>query len=205
MGLLTKLLSLLGTVWSNKFLPLALLYGMLKRLGLIYPLIFLVLVVPSLLGTYAYLNSEGLHPWISVFATIGIQFGGQGIEVWNAFWSIQGASLAEGFIIFVGASASILRFLWYYYILNWIADNIEPTVSNFTKVFVGTLLLAMSTVIALLVDVYALPETGNLSGYTYVLSNPEIVLEPFQQFLGEASVEGADTLNKTINNSTVGG
>ena len=174
---------------------------MLKKLNLIYPLLFLVLVLPSLLGTYAYLASEGLHPLISVFATVGIQFGGQAIEVWNAFWGIQGASLAEGFVIFVGASASILRFLWYYYILNWFADNIEPTVSNFTKVFVGTLLLAMSTVIALLVDMYALPSAGNLSGYTYVLSNPEIVLEPFTEFLGEASAEGAEAVNQTINSS----
>ena len=178
---------------------------MLKKLNLIYPLLFLVLVLPSLLGTYAFLVSQEVHPLVSIFATVGIQFGGQAVEVWNAFWSIQGVSLVEGVVIFIGASAAILRFLWYYYILNWIADNIEPTVSNFTKAFVGTLLLAMATVIALLVDLYALPSGSHLPGYTYVLSNPEIVLDPFTQFFGEASAESAEALNKSFNNSTVGG
>ena len=205
MGLLSKLLGLLGTLWSNKFLPLALVYKLLDRLGLVYPLIFLVLVVPSLLGTYAYLNSQGLHPLISVFATIGIQFGGQAVEVWNAFWSMQGASLAEGAVIFFGASAAVLRLLWYFYIWNWFSDNAAPTVNNFYKHGIAVVMLLMSIVIALLVDVYALPSAGSLSGYTYVLSNPEIVLEPFQQFLGEASAEGADALNNTINNSSTGG
>jgi hypothetical protein len=199
------LLSLLGTLWSNKFLPLALLYGLLKRLNLVYPLIFLVLVVPSLLGTYAYLGSQGLHPLISVFATIGIQFGGQFIEVWNAFWSIQGASLGEGAVIFLGASAALLRLLWYFYIWNWFSDNAAPTVNNFYKHGIAVVMLLMSIVIALLVDVYALPETGSLSGYTYVLSNPEIVLEPFSQFLGEASAEGVEALNTSLNNSSLGG
>lgn len=170
-----------------------------------YPLIFVVLVVPSLLGTYAYLSSQGLHPLISVFATIGIQFGGQFIEVWNAFWSLQGASIVEGIVIFLGASASVLRLLWYFYIWNWFSDNAAPTVNNFYKHGIAVVMLLMSIVIALLVDVYALPETGSLSGYTYVLSNPEIVLEPFQQFLGEASAEAGDALNKTIDNSSVGG
>jgi len=205
LGLISKLVKAVAAAWSNKFLPFALLYGMLKKLNLVYPLLFLILVVPSLLGTYAYLVSEGVHPLISIFATVGIQFGGQAIEVWNAFWSIQGASLLEAGVIFFGASAAILRFLWYYYVLNWVADNIEPTVSNFTKVFVGTLLLAMATVIALLVDLYALPSGSHLSGYTYVLANPEIVLDPFTQWMGQASQTGVEGLNNSVNNSSVGG
>ena len=204
MGLISKLLSLLGTAWANKFLPFALMYGLMKRMGLVYPVLFLVLVLPSLLGTYAYLTSQRLHPLIAAFATIGIQFGGQGIEVWNAFWSLQGASLAESIVIFLGASAAVLRLLWFYYILNWVADNAEPTVSNFSKFAVGTVLLGMATVIALLVDVYALPETSQLSGYTYVLSNPEIVVDPLTQFLGQAP-EPSQALNNTTVNSTVGG
>jgi len=205
LGLISKLLKAVAAAWGNKFLPFALLYGMLKKLNLIYPLLFLVLVLPSLLGTYAFLVSQEVHPLVSLFATVGIQFGGQAIEVWNAFWSIQGVSLVEALVIFFGASAAVLRFLWYYYVLNWIADNIEPTVSNFTKVFVGTLLLAMATVIALLVDLYALPSGSHLPGYTYVLSNPEIVLDPFTQWAGQASTEAGQALNKSVNNSTVGG
>ena len=205
MGLISKLLSLLGTAWSNKFVPLYLVYGLMKKMKLVYPTLFLILVFPSLLGTYAYLTSQELHPLLALFATAGIQFGGQGIEVWNAFWSLQGATLVEGLVIAAGAATSILRMLWFYYILNWIADNAEPTVSNFSKFVVGTILLGMATGIALLVDVYALPETSHLSGYTYVLSNPEIVLDPLQQFLGQASVDTAHSLNSTVNNSTVGG
>lgn len=205
MGLLSKLLSLLGTAWSNKFVPFALLYGLMKRLGLVYPVIFLVLVFPSLVGTYLYLVSEGVHPVISVFATVGIQFGGQAIEVWNAFWRVQGASLAEAAVIFFGASASILRFLWYYYVLNWIADNMEPTVSNFSKFIVGTLILAMSTVIALILDVYVLTGGSHLSGYTYVLANPGIVLDPLSQFVVQAPADPTQALNRSLNNSTVGG
>jgi hypothetical protein len=195
----------LGTVWSKKFVPVALMYGLMKRMGLVYPVLFLVLVVPSLLGTYAYLTSQELHPLVAVFATIGIQFGGQAIEVWNAFWTLRGASWAEGVVIFLGASAAVLRLLWFYYILNWIADNAEPTVSNFSKFVVGTILLGMATGIALLVDVYALPETSHLSGYTYVLSNPEIVLDPLSQFLGGTAGEPGQALNNSTGNSSVRG
>jgi len=200
-GLISKLLSLLGAAWSNKLVPFYLIYGLMKRMGLIYPLWFLILVVPSLLGTYAYLTSQQLHPLIAVIATVGIQFGGQGIEVWNAFWSLQGASLVEGFVIVLGASAAVLRLLWFYYILNWIADNAEPTVSNISKFVVGTILLGMATSVALLVDIYAIPETSHLSGYTYVLSNPGIVLDPLMQFLGQASVDTVNHLNNSVNNT----
>lgn len=184
MGLTAKLLSLLGTAWSNKFLPLYLIYGLMKKMGLWYPFLFLVVVLPSLVGSYAYLVSQDLNPLFAVIATVGIQFGGQAVEVWNAFFSLQGAGLGEAFVIITGSSLAILRLLWYYYILNWIADNAEPTVSNFSKAVVGTIILGMATAFALLVDVYVLQDATYLSGYTYVLSNPDILVEPLQQFLG---------------------
>jgi hypothetical protein len=206
-GLISKLLSLLGTAWSNKFVPFALIYGLMKRMGLVYPMLFLVLVFPSLIGTFAYLSSEGLHPLLAVIATVGIQFGGQFIEVWNAFWQIQaGVSLVEGAVIVLGASTSILRLLWYYYIWNWISDNAEPTVSNISKFVVATIILGMATGFALLVDVYVLPSSSHLSGYTYVFSNPEIILDPLAQVFGQAPApEPTGALNSTVNNTTVGG
>jgi RsiW-degrading membrane proteinase PrsW (M82 family) len=135
-----------------------------------------------------------------------MQFGGQGIEVWNAFWSIvDGATLLESVLIFVGASTSILRLLWYYYVWNWIADNTEPTVSNASKAFVGTLLLLMATGFAVLVDVYALPDSPHLSGYTYVLTNPDIVTQPLAELLGQAASDPGtqEALNQTVNNSNI--
>jgi len=200
------LASLFGKFVSSRLFPPYLIYKLLKKLNALYIVLFLVLVVPSLLGTYVYLVSEGVHPLISVFATVGIQFGGQAIEVWNAFWQIQGASLLEAVVIVAGSGASVLRFLWFYYVLNWVADNMEPTVSNFSKVVVGTLLLAMSTVIALMVDMYALPSGSHLSGYTYVLANPGIVLDPLTQLAVQTPAEPTgQALNKTVNNSSVGG
>jgi hypothetical protein len=170
-----------------------------------YLFLFFVLVVPSLYGTYSYLTSQELHPLLAVVATIGMQFGGQVIEVWNAVWSIQGASLAEGFVIFLGASTSILRLLWYYYVWNWIADNTEPTVSNASKAFVGTLLLLMATGFAVLGDVYAVPAAPHLSGATHVLTNPDILTQPLAELLGQAASDPGtqEALNQTVNNSNI--
>lgn len=199
------LISLISKFLGSKYFPLYLVYKLLKKLNLWYLFLFFVLVLPSLIGTYTFLVSEGVHPVISFFATGGIQFGGQLIEVWNAFWQIQEASLLGALIILFGSGASILRLLWYYYVFNWVADNMEPTVSNATKFLVGSLILLMSTIIALVIDYYALPSGSHLSGYTYVLSNPEIILEPFSQFVGQASTEPVQALNKSVNNSSVGG
>ncbi|WP_313694269.1 hypothetical protein [Halorarum halobium] len=197
--------AILSKIVSSRLFPPYLLYKLLEKLNLLYIAWFLVLVLPSLIGTYANLIDKGVHPLISVFATVGIQFGGQAIEVWNAFWQIQGASVGEALVIFFGSAASILRFLWYYYVFNWIADNMEPTVSNFSKFIVGTFLLAMSTIIALMVDLYALPAGTHLSGYTYVLANPGIVLDPLSQIVVQSPAEPAEALNRTLNNSSVGG
>jgi len=197
--------AILSKVVSSRLFPPYLLYKLLEKLNLLYVAWFVVLVLPSLIGTHVYLVSEGVHPLISVFATVGVQFGGQAIEVWNAFWQIQGASLGEAVVIFFGSAASILRFLWYYYVFNWVADNMEPTVSNFSKFLVGSLLLAMSTIIALIVDLYALPSGSHLSGYTYVLANPGIVLDPLSQLAVQAPTESAEALNRSMNNSSVGG
>lgn len=207
MGLVSLFSRLLGPL-TSKFFPPYLIYKLLKKLKLWYLFLFFVLVVPSLYGTYAYLVSQELNPLLALIATVGIQFGGQGIEVWNAFWSIVGgATLLESLLVFVGASTSILRLLWYYYVWNWIADNKEPTVSNESKFLVGTGFLLMATAFALLVDVWVLPDAPHLSGYTYIVSNPEIVTEPLIQFLGQAPAEPAaqEALNQTVNNSNVTG
>jgi len=212
-GLISKLLSLLGVIWSSKFLPVYLLYKMLKKLNLLYPLMYLfwcvIIVLPSMLGTYAYLSSNDISQVVSFVSTIGITFGGQGIEVWNAFWSIEGA-LQEGrlglaFLIFIGAATSILRFFGFFYIFHWISDKWESTVSDSYKTGLGLVILGLCTIIAWVVDIYALPGTSQLSGYTYVLSNPEIVVDPLTQWMGQAPSESVEALNNSVNNSTVGG
>jgi hypothetical protein len=206
-GLSSLLSRLLGPL-SSKLFPPILIYKLLKKLKLWYLFLFFVLVVPSLYGTYAYLVSQELNPVLALIATVGMQFGGQGIEVWNAAWTIiGGVSLLEGFVVVLGASTSILRLLWYYYVWNWIADNTEPTVSNATKFVVGSAFLLMATAFALLVDIWALPNAPHLSGYTYVLSNPEILTEPLSQLFGQAPAEPAaqEALNQTVNNSNVTG
>jgi len=204
-GLGSILSKLLGPL-TSKFFPPILIYKLLKKLNLLYLSLFFVLVLPSLYGTYSYLVSQDLNPVLSLIATVGIQFGGQLIEVWNAAWTILGGvTLLEGFLVFFGASTSILRLLWYYYVWNWIADNTEPTVSNVTKFVVGTGFLLMATGFALLVDQWVLTYAPHLSGYTYIFSNPDVVVEPLMQALGQAPAEPSEALNKTVNNSNVTG
>ena len=109
------------------------------------------------------------------------------------------------FFVFIGAAASILRFFGFFYIFHWISDKWESTVSDSYKTGLGLVILGLCTIIAWVVDIYALPETSQLSGYTYVLSNPEIVVDPLTQWMGQAPSESVEALNNSVNNSTVGG
>jgi hypothetical protein len=201
--------SLLGTVWSSKFLPVYLLYKMLKKMNLLYPLLyfswFMVVVLPSFLGTYAYLVTEGVPEIFAGAATVGIVFGGNGIEVWNAVLSLKGASLLEVVAIVFGAATSVLRFIGFFYIFNWLSDKWEATISGSYKFIIGIILLGLCTLLALFVDLYVLPDSSQLSGWTYVATNPEIMLDPLNQFLGQSTVDTSQALNSSVNNSSVRG
>lgn len=151
--------------------------------------------------------SEGVSPWISVIATIGIQFGGQIIEVWNAAWQLQGVGWFAGFLIVSGSALSIARLLTFFYVFNWISDNLAPTVPNFVKMLTGAVLLVFSTAIAVILDQYVLTGASHLSGWTYVLSNPDIVAQPLAHLAGQAASDPGtqEALNQTVNNSNVTG
>jgi len=209
-GLISRLLGVLGTVWSSKFLPLYLLYKMLKKMNLLYPLLyfswFMVIVLPSVYGTYAYLLSEQVPKVFAGPATIGIVFGGQFIEIVNAVFTIvEGVTFVEGFVIVLGASTSVLRFLGFYYIFNSLSDAWEATISKSYKFIIGTVILGCLTLLALFIDLYVLTGSSQLSGWTYVLSNPEIITEPVSDLLAQAAADPStqEALNQSLNNSNV--
>lgn len=175
------------------------------RIGLL--LGFVLFIVPDMLGAYAFLRAYDVFPPLAAFFTLGVEFGGPFLELWNSWNSMQGAGLLAIFFLLMGSWGAVHRMIFGWEIYKrvfkfWASENVPPSIMYGVAVF--GLLAAVS--ITVVVDMYVLPaDVSRLPGLTYTLSNAEAVLNPAVEFTNQQLSENTgQALNTTLGNSSTG-
>lgn len=212
MGLLGKLWTVLKYGGKIPFKPIIILFKMLKSSSLILVFLFFVMVVPSIMGTYSYLQYHDVPWYFAVFSSIGIEFGGPIFTILNSLEAYHyAAGPVEKILVLLGIPSAILGAAWFFF--GWHRINRFVEGRDLSPMWVhglGIVFLSMAVVIALMTDQYMLPEESlRVSGLTYFFNSPRAALEPLLNLAG-TSFEPAELLNQstvinqTVQNSSVG-
>lgn len=214
-AVLSKLLALLWKLWAAiklaSLLPLKaviLLLAVLWKSNLWIPVVFIIVIVPDILGTYSFLTGEGVEWFFAAPTAFGIQFGSALFDTLNGAQHLL-RSQYGAISILAGIISSIFSLVWFFYIWHYMNKLMEgKNMSPFWIHALGAMFLSFCIVITLLVDQYVLAEeTLRISGLTYFLDDPSTVFDPITEGLVEASeppedVNNTDTLNQTVDNNS---
>jgi hypothetical protein len=132
------------------------------------------------------------------------------LELYYVFQSLSSSYPVETLLILLMTLDSLHRMAWF--VIFWFKLSRAMEGKNLSAmyiVFVALLLFGLSFVIAVLIDLYALPHTARLPGWTYVIENAEGLVDPLVNVVDNEYIENpanhTSSLNSTTgNSSTVG-
>lgn len=171
---------------------------LMKRFNLHMLLFFFIFVVPELLGSYAFLESQGIAWYFSAVGAVGVEAGGSAFTALNNVYAIlNGTTVYSVPILIFGAISAMTTLFWYIYIYTRTLNMITG-MTPFAKMVIGATIFALMIMITLLIDQYMLTgDSLRVSGMTYFLENPDQSLSPIRELFGVQ--QPSDYINQTVN------
>ncbi len=173
---------------------------------------FLFILIPDMVGYFVLLTSYGVHPVVAVPASIGLEFGGAPLTLYNSIMALPKAGGVEAIWILIAMVPAFLSMAAFFIV--WVKLNNAVEGRNISPLWtwtLGFLVFGLLFVIALLTELYILPmDAPRVGGLAYAFSNLEMALEPIVDLVQTNVIEqgGAGNttqpLNTTSGNSTVG-
>ena len=197
---------LLGSLWviirlvSKKSLVWAFAaYSLMKKFNLHMVVLFFILVVPELLGSYRFLIDNGVEWYIAAPGAFGAEAGGSVFTVINNLLAVFSQSAFTVPVLLIGVITSITTFLWYIWLFYKILGFFQG-MNPVTKLFLGSVILSLMMIITIMIDMYILPQEDiRVGGMTYFIENPGESLSPLFEFLSEQ--ESGQGINETVNST----
>lgn len=172
---------------------------------------FLLLLIPDMVGYFALLRSYEVHPLVAVGASIGLEFGGAPLTIYNSLMALPKAGGIESVWIIFAIFPAFLSMAAFF--IFWIKISTVVEGRNISKFWIwitGIIVFTLLFIIALLTELYILPmDAPRVGGLAYAFSNLEMAFKPVVDLvqtnvIQQGGTENAtEALNTTSGNSSV--